>query len=383
MSSLLEALKARKLRTTTQTQEEFRRRNPVVVAQPKKIVARMDAPLTSIYKSGGAAWPMERIEPAYRSLIQRSQAMRPCTNVMLQRLVTALSYTAKEGMLHDSLASKLTVAGFLQLSDAKQLALVNSVWNECTRKEAYSKEPSAMVETEEAVAPATKQLPSSVHPNSGSGLPFVKGPSEKPFRTLGIGFRVDGSEDGSGSISSIARITASGMTAQALNKSFMKSVRHMEVTETTVAVDTDAPRIFVRAKDLFNESSVCVSRSLFGATAFPERKTKGRVCLWAVTCNGLKGFDTEKHQIDLKAPWRPGEKCFQKIPAKNVLAYVVIERLGGDDGGKGGWNFRVPRRATWKWVGDPTPSESAYLTAELAAWATGEEHHVSGDYDFA
>jgi hypothetical protein len=351
-----------------------------------------NAPITSLYKkNSGSTWPMDRWVPGYLEVIKKLNGSRDgsfndlsCTEDTVKRLVTALSYVEKEGLLSSTVANNWKISQFMALSEAFQLQVINNIWNECTTPKTYDALAADMVETDGAVAAETEQLPSSIHPNQAkTGLPYVKGPTRLPFTTLGIGFRVDGTLNGKQSIDSIPGIQNEGMTAQVLNAWFMLNVRHMLVTQTAIALDTSAPRIYARAQDLFNETAVCVARSLFGATAFPERTTEDKACLWAVDTTGLRGFDTEKHQVDKKAkPWRPGEKCFERIPPKNVVGYVVMDRLNGDEGGRGGWNFSIPKGTTWTYLNAPTGAKKDYCEAELAAWADGTTHRVSGAYDF-
>ena len=196
------------------------------------------------------------------------------------------------------------------------------------------------------------------------------------FTKLGVGFRVDGMES-NGKIDSIERITKEGINAQVLNSWFMLNVRHMNVEGTAIALDTAAPRIYKRAQDLFNETAVCVARSLFGATAFPERETQGTVCLWAVDVTGLSGFDTEKYQNSLGGDkqWRPGEKAYRMIPKERVIGYIKVNRQGAPSDG-GGWKFQIPHDMAWTFL-NGTAAQRYYCTTELEAWR-GPAHVVSG-----
>lgn len=356
-------------------------------------LADIDAksPLTALYRKGrGQIYPMNRWQPKGMEVIatlngtgKMGKALS-CTEDMLKRLVTALAFVEKESRLSTCVANRWTIMQFMELSSAFQMQIINQLWDECTVQKAHEQVPMDMTEFNDEVAKTVAQLPSSVRPDSGPKGPFVKGPFDIPFTSMGIGFRVDGTLSGNASINSIARVGREGMTAQAMNASFMLNVRKMLVTETTIATDTSKARVYVQAQDLFNETAVCVSRSFFGATAFPERTTDDQVALWAVDCSDLRGFDTEAHQITAKAkPWRPGEKCFPRIPAKNVIGYVTIKRSpAGNGGANGGWKFTVPLNAKWTYVNVPVGEKKRYLEEELAAWATGIEYTVSGDYDF-
>jgi hypothetical protein len=366
---------------------------------PKPKVYDGNAPIVELLKrNSGSIKPMHRSVPEYIDVFKKLQGTLDssfnslsCSEDTVRRLCTALCYTEKEGLLSSSLANRWKIKQFMALSEGFQIQVINNIWEECTSSKSYDCTSADMVETEADVAASDSQLPSSVHPNPGSGLPFVKGPTKRPWKTLGIGFRVDGQKDSGGTINSIDRIKKEGITSQVLNPGFMLNIRGMVVTQTALALNTSAPRIYVRAQDLFNETAVCISRSFFGATAFPERETAAEAALWAVDTTGLSGFDTEKHQLEIGKPWRPGEKCFQKIPVNQVLGYVVIKRLGGDLGSggtrssaraNGGWEFQVPKGAKWTWVTQPTGAKLAYVEAELAAWANGVEYNVPGSYDF-
>ncbi len=354
-------------------------------APPQPKVADPKASLTELYlRNSGGTWPMDRLAADYVALVKRLNGTGGlyCSEDNLKRLATALCYVEKEGLLATTLANGWTIKGFMGLTEGFQIQIIDKLWNECTVPKTYGRKFADMEETDAAVTAGDEQLPSSVHPNpQGGGLPFVKGPASLPFGRLGIGFRVDGTLNGASAVSSISRIQKEGMTAQVLNAWFMESVRHMMVKQTTIALNTSAPRIYVRAQDLFNETAVCISRSFFGATAFPERETNDTACLWAVDTTGLTGFDTEKHQIDEKAhPWRPGEKCVERVPAKNVLGYVLFERMGVGDAS--GWKFRVPKGATWTYLNMPNTDKKLYCDGELAAWADGVARSIPGQYDF-
>lgn len=362
------------------------------VCSTKKVVIDGKSPITGIYKKGSQTlFPVERLEPEHVSLVKRlngtadsSGNTLSCSEDMLKRLVTALCFVEKEGLLSTTLANGWTIKNFMGLTEGFQIQVINNLWNECTMPKTYDCKFADMVESDGQVTTGQDQLPSSLYPNASKGaIPFIKGPVVQPFKKFGIGFRVDGSLNGKSSVDSIPRIQKEGMTAQVLNAWFMESVRKMMVKGTMIALNTSAPRIYIRAQDLFNETAVCISRSLIGATAFPERDTKDTVALWAVDTSGLTGFDTEKHQIDQKAhPWRPGEKCVERVPPKNVIGYVLIDRLGIPEN-VGGWKFRIPKDAKWTYLNVPAQDKKKYVEDELSAWADGVEYSIPGLYDFA
>jgi hypothetical protein len=246
-----------------------------------------------------------------------------------------------------------------------------------------------MQDNTNAVTPGGEPLPSSIHPVRAKGADkvsnFQTGRAGTPFKTLGVGFRVEGSDDpkGKGVEWHINRVVTGGMWPQVTNETLMLNNGY-NVAGTAVAAGSGlAPRLNSTQKDLWNESGICVARSFFGATAFPYRETKGKVILWALDVQGLTGFDTEEYQSRVKTqngPWRPGEKCFPRIDEKRILGWVLVDKLGN---GNDGWEFSVARNAKWgATAGTPTPSQRQYIENELAAWA-GATASVSTAYDFA
>ena len=63
--------------------------------------------------------------------------------------------------------------------------------------------------------------------------------------------------------------------------------------------------------DGVNGSCVCVSRSFWGATKFPEKSditSKDKhYHIWALDCKALRGYDLEEYQLSIYRPWRGGE----------------------------------------------------------------------------
>ncbi len=152
--------------------------------------------------------------------------------------------------------------------------------------------------------------------------------------------------------------------------------------DATIMMDQNKACCWSGNNDIFNETAVCVSRSFFGGTAFPERETSGHYYLWAVNCGPLLGFDTEQYQLNLpnSRQWRPGEKAFPFIPPANILAYLQIERRGAPPGG--GWRVEISGNANWTYVGAPSVRQRVYFEDELAAWRGGS-YEIPAAYDFA
>jgi hypothetical protein len=388
--SLAEQLAANKKKIADAKQQTAIKSTPLVPIE-KKPVPSMASLLTEIYRHNPATWPNERYWTEYFDFIKSKNGSRDgsfntlsMSEDMVRRLVTALSYAYKENVINQCVAKTFKLSQFMGLSEAFQFQIIDKIWDICTMAKTYSTALNAMEETTGDVEEKTTPLPSSLHPRTGgAGLPYVRGNVNipTPFKTLGVGFRIDGEVKG-GILESLARITTAGITAQVLNAAFMRTVRHMEVTGTTIALNTQAPRVYVESQDLFNETGVCVSRSLFGATAFPLRESVGSFGLWAVDVTGLLGFDTEKHQLAQSGNknWRPGEKAYQSIPKNKVIGYVIIER--SNDTAKGGWKFKIPQGSTWTFLGG-SKDQQDYCTRELAAWASPTDYIVEGKYDFA
>jgi hypothetical protein len=235
----------------------------------------------------------------------------------------------------------------------------------------------------ETINATAGQLPSSVHPDGPNGAvtDLKRGKAGLNFRSLGVGFRVEGSGDTTKIAQHIARVTQDGMVPQ-VTLDWLMLQNGFDVTGTKVQEQTSRPRLNITQRDLWNESGVCVARSFLGATAFPYRWTKGNVILWAIDCRNLIGYDTEDYQLrgqSANGPWRPGEKAYPHIPARRILGYVIVEKLGNETAG---WAFRVPPNVTWQASANGTRQQQDYIRDELAAWA-GMSAAIHTDFDFA
>lgn len=353
--------------------------------------------------------PIDSFDPAKRDLMQnggpRAGNLPAVQFKMLQRLTTIIAQAAfgngstRPDLFRDVVIRGRTIAGimtirqFMELNAADQLAAIDLAWTRVCTKRSYNKLSREMYEpTQTTVAPTTDPVPSGAIPGAGTGMTvgYVNaGRVPDAFTGLGVGFRVDGS--GENTQGSIDRILAGGMTTQLKNRYLMYNIKGWEVEGTTVDLDTNAPRVWATKNDLFNESAVCVSRNLYGATAFPLREMEDEALLWAVDIAGLRGFDTERYQMEGGRQWRPGEKAYKIVPKSKVIGYVKFRKLGAPP--EGGWRFRVPLGAAWTFVGDwantnSTSSTSreaqvrAYMTAQLTAWS-GPDRTITGAYDFA
>ena len=239
-------------------------------------------------------------------------------------------------------------------------------------------------------------VPSGMIPNPAGGYRLGPEARPTPFKTLGVGFRVEGS--GPNRSRDIARVKEEGMRAQVKNTALMRDIKGWGIDGTMIQTDTSCARFWRNKNDIFNESAVCVSRNFYGATGFPERETgkDGPVTavLWAVDCYLNIGFDTEQLQLDLGGKnWRPGEKAYERIPRSDVIGYVEIERTGPAPGGNGGWKFRIRDDARWTYLPGWEPPfmtttnksrESRardYIEEQLKAWR-GKEYTIANAFDF-
>lgn len=348
----------------------------------------LNSPLVALYMAGSRMPAMTRWDMTLKNMMQTASVSTwPIQEGTLRKLITALAQTETQKMLGTTLANGISCGDFLKMTSNKQMDVINSLWDESTEAAAYSDPHDAMLDNNNAVDAGQGQLPSSVHPDgpaAGAVRALKKGPADMPFKKLGIGFRVEGSGTDEKLKKHIDRIVNDGMRPQVTIPWLMLENGH-DVEGTTIAGSTLAPRLNKLAKDLWNESGVCVARSFFGATAFPYRWWTGRVLLWAVDVEGLVGYDTERYQlgkVDPKGngPWRAGEKCFKRIWKHRIIGHVVIEKLGD---ACGGWSFKVESD---KWIpaggaASLTSKARTYLDDELAAW-TGRTAEVTTAYDF-
>ncbi|MEA2079262.1 MAG: hypothetical protein U9P00_05280, partial [Pseudomonadota bacterium] len=312
----------------------------VLAANKAPAVAKtLDSSLVDLFMAGSLEKTMYRYDKRLMQLIKQSQGFTPPQEGTIQKLVTAMAQCEHQGVLAKSHAHAITVRAFLQSGQVGQVNTINALWNECTVPGVYNVEAKKMNEPNGGVNLLGKsQLPSSVHPKpdkTNQANKFKRGHDGTPFKTLGVGFRIEGSFDstkGEGPKnleSSISRITKSGMVPQVtLNWLMLENGKNIE--GTVVGGNALAPRLNIAQRDLWNESGVCVARSFFGATAFPLRSHEGQALLWAVNVTQLVGYDTEDWQLRNPeagaGPWRPGEKCFGKIPEKDILGYVVVDK---------------------------------------------------------
>lgn len=359
----------------------------LAAAKVPQVAKSLDSPLTELFIAGSLDKPMFRYDKKLMELIKGSQGYTPPQEQTIQKLATVFAQCEHQGVLASSHARAITVRQFLLSGQQGQIATINALWNECTEAGVYADPQAGMDDwdTAEVSYSGKGQLPSSIHPirdSSGEAKTFKRGRGGMPFRQLCVGFRVEGSGATVDKVQwHIDRVNKSGMVPQVTLPALMLELGK-NVEGTSVGGAALAPRLNIAQKDLWNESGVCVARSFFGATAFPERKTVGFAVLWAIDVSGLVGYDTENWQLAHRdagnGPWRSGEKCFARIARERVIGHVVIEKLGDANG----WNFRVPHDARWSAkVSQAKDAQRKYVEEELTAWR-GTTARVSTYFDF-
>ncbi|MBK8975414.1 MAG: hypothetical protein IPM29_05775 [Planctomycetes bacterium] len=306
----------------------------------------------------------------------------PVAPQIVARLLSAISSAKMSGDngRSSALFATTTVRAFRQLGAAQQMNFVESVRNVAATAHPFSTPARQMYDPDYSTAPGNvRPLPTSWCPVTPGATVYHERLGVTPWKELCVGFRIDGSDEGS-----LQRVLRDGTTQQRLNEAFMLGRRGLDVTGTTMA-DPGSARFGTGNHDIFNETAVCVSRNLFGGTAFPERETDHSgsqfCCLWAVDCSSLSGFDTEGQQLALgeSNQWRPGEKAFPAIPRSNLIAWVPVRRRGAPAGG--GWRFEITPDAAWQFVGKCTVEQRVDVEDELAAWRG--RHTIAPTMDFA
>jgi hypothetical protein len=296
-----------------------------------------------------------------------------------------------------------TLTFFNRMDKMSQVEVLNKIWDDCYHAVAPSTDASAMIDGEHKVT-GKGSLPSSIRRVDGTGF-FARiepGPIQNAWAKWNIGFRIDGGKGGAGSSrNDLTRISTEGSKPLQKHPDLALKIigKYYHGHRSNISPDL---YIGYQNRDLYNESGTCVSRSLFGATAFPYRDTenaKGGLplhlggglefqYLFAIDCNGAKGVDTEQVQVQMKndSLWRPGEKAFAGFDADRILGWTRIVRMGQQSPVvKGplatGWSFKFVD-SQWTWLKQPGQELSSYLDAELATWVPGATYNISAQYDF-
>jgi len=295
------------------------------------------------------------------------------------------------------------VDSFNRLDKLSQLDLMNNLWDDCYRAVPPSTDASAMMDGNNTVI-GKGSLPSSIRRVDGTGF-FARiepGLVQDAWKKWKVGFRIDGGKGGAGSTrDDLTRISTEGSKPLQKNPDLALKIigKYYHGHRSSIL-----PNLYIgyQNRDLYNESGTCVSRSLFGATAFPYRATendKGGLplrlggglafqYLFAIDCNGAKGVDTEKEQINMgnNSLWRPGEKAFPGFGADRILGWTRIVRMGQQIPAERsplatGWSFKFVD-SKWTWIKPPGTELKAYLDDELATWLPGTTYNIPAQYDF-
>jgi hypothetical protein len=360
---------------------------------------QLQSPITDIFNANAGAKPILCGKPGYVQHLRTTlnKAEQPISVFMVERLLTVLAAKTSKApppalepdfgaeKLADALA--MTIATFNSLTEAKQREFISNIWKRLVLYKIPSIEGQAMTEPAGNVTPRRDPLPSSLAPvNPAQQQVTLRRRVATAWRNYGVGFRVDGKKNAVGDEFD-DRVRANGCQPLTHNRASLRAVRGWNIDDLYVA-QQDRVFIWCGNRDVMNETGICVSRSLFGATAFPERTTDSGAegvtyhYLLAVDCNNLRGVDTEAWQLSLgvASNWRPGEKVFLGIGPERILGWTKLLRQPGQPGG--GWIFMFPE-TNWNWVNQPNQITTAYLNEELQAWQANTWYTVPGDYDFA
>ncbi len=367
---------------------------------PRIPAYRFQQVLLDVCKAG--AGPMLSLNPIMAGVLQQKTPVGgsgPIDAITQQVLLTALmSVKSKQPAVSRepklgpvTLDSLLTtkIAVFNAKTAAEQIDFISEIWKRLVDSVIPTVQAQAMVDRAGGVADMIEPLPSSLAPANPNVSPvtLTRRSADNAWTKFSFGFRVEGGKKADGD--DMPRIIRDGVQPLFINRGLLRAVRQMAVDGTHVE-QLDRAFIWWENRDILNESATCVARSLFGATAFPERETDsaggpGAVqyhYLLALQCRNLNGCDTEQWQLDKNndSNWRPGEKAFLGIPYTRVLAWTKLLRRPNATGS--GWSFRFPE-TRWNWCNVPDDQGEAYLKAELSAWSANIWYDVPGKYDFA
>jgi hypothetical protein len=353
-------------------------------------------------------WPGGR--EALEDEVENLGDARDCSN----QLISALASDQKGNAQNQGEWNRKVAITIRQFRDKKQdrFSLINELWNILTTTYDFNTPLSGMYEPSveddhNYLAKVSKKLrpvPTAWRP---AGFDAARSIKPKEFdnyydkirndpstsgiwRKLGVGFRVEG--NWSDSDSTINRLKKNGMTQWRENPELMAERSGFSIVGTQLEKELDKARFWNGNHDILNQTAVCVSRNFFGATAFPERWTKGEYTLFALDCYDLRGCDTEQKQLAIYQTekrmrwWRPGEKAYQNIPWDHIIGWVKITRQGLPSGT--GWKFSIDPGSNWTFNDDwrfnsnstNIVQKMTYIIDELTAWR--DTFTVPEDFDF-
>lgn len=274
---------------------------------------------------------------------------------------------------------------FNAMTKPQQLAFLDRLWVRC-----YEEKPRAVLARQmldsETVASERDPvpMPTCLRPRDRreADVTFVAGPTQHAWTRYQIGFRIEGGK-GHGDRDDLPRIRDAGLIALISNNPL--AIRIAGKSYAGLDIASRHPTYMGHQNvDAYNESAVCVSRTLYGATGFPFRDSCDATdsmayrYLLALDCNAMRGVDTEAEQLRISPQklWRPGEKAFAAISNIRVLAWTAVKRDAP-------WTFSFVT-ATWTWLNKPRDAAKVqYLEDELAAWEPGFAYRIKPAYDFA
>ena len=253
--------------------------------------------------------------------------------------------------------AKIRLGDFAAAGRASQLAVIDTFFNATVMWVRPETAFFRMYEPDLVVA--NQSLMTSGQPGYGRAL-----------KRHGIGFRCEKLVD-------LDRVRTKGFEPLYRNMPVAEGVLGHRVRGTIMDRAVNRYRdmgLFLCNKDAIGETAICISRNMRGAGKFPDATWVGDGILCAVKPEPTTlGFDTEAWQIaqrdkDATALWRPGEKLFPAIGAKEILAYVNVRKLGGGEEDPY-YSFDIVDTnwtplGGWPWT---TPADRSYLQGELNA----------------
>ncbi len=194
------------------------------------------------------------------------------------------------------------------------------------------------------------------------------------FRNFGIGFRCEKKTD-------LERILRDGFQPLYKTPGVAESMLHY-IKNTVMARRTGIGEMAIWKinNDAVGQTAICVSRSLWGATKFPEPNLSEQVYAFAVKPSEL-GYDTEQFQYERgeTSVWRPGEKMFPYIPVNDIIAYTTVQKNGGG-GEEVFWSFSF-LEDHWTYL-KGSLQERKFLDEELKVMRSLGSISVPKSYDF-
>lgn len=128
-------------------------------------------------------------------------------------------------------------------------------------------------------------------------------------------------------------------------------------------------------RDIVNQTSICVARTLRGCGKFPTPSATGEHYFYVMRLPANKrGFDTEKRQIQTGGRWLPGEKAFPLLTPSEIIAWTKVNKLGSDNGSDAFETFSyVIIEPRWNFTAHADADDKSYLQSELiklTGWRT-------------